>query len=174
MRILTFDLEDWYHLLDHSSTKGEDQWNRFPSRFLPNVDRILNLLDKHSIKATFFCLGWIARKYPAILKNIASLGHEIGCHSDMHQLVFEQSRSEFGKDLDVALKSLEDTIGKKVTSFRAPGFSITENTPWAFECLINAGIEIDSSIFPADRAHGGFPSFPGNGPCECSSADRAF
>lgn len=165
MRILTFDLEDWFHLLDHSSTKGEDQWNKYPSRFVPAVDLILHLLDHHSIKATFFCLGWIGKKYPEVIRKIVSLGHEIGSHSDLHQLVFEQSPSEFGKDLDSAVKSLEDSIGKKVTSFRAPGFSITEKTPWAFEYLISAGIETDSSIFPAKRAHGGFKKFPANTPC---------
>lgn len=164
LRILTFDLEDWFHLLDHSSTKSEKQWNRFPSRFPPNIDKILYLLDNHSIKATFFCLGWITRKYPEIIREIFENGHTIGCHSDMHQLVFEQSPKEFGKDLDKAMKSLEDTIGQKVKYFRAPGFSINENTAWAFEYLINAGIEIDSSVFPATRAHGGFPEFPGDSP----------
>lgn len=165
LNILTFDLEEWFHLLDHSATKNEDQWSGYPARLKSNLDRILTLLDDRSLKATFFCLGWVARKFPNELRKIVELGHSIGCHSDMHQLVFEQSEPEFRADLDHAIKSIEDIIGEKVKYYRAPGFSITEQTPWAFEILLKNGIEVDSSVFPAARAHGGYPSFPGNTPC---------
>jgi len=162
--LLTFDVEDWFHVLDHEATRNEEQWNRYPSRLKPGVEKILSLLDKHSVKATFFCLGWIARKYPEVIREIVRHGHSIGCHSDMHQLVYEQTETEFKNDLDRAIKSIEDIIGEKVRCYRAPGFSITDGTPWAFETLLHAGIEIDSSVFPARRAHGGYTSFPSGTP----------
>lgn len=164
MNILTFDIEEWFHLLDNESTKGEKQWANYESRIHNNVDRILDILDRHNIKATFFCLGWIARKYPEVVRKISNK-HEIGTHTDMHQLVYEQSPEEFNKDVEFSVKILEDITGQKVKYFRAPGFSITENEKWAFEVLVENGIEIDCSVFPAPRAHGGFPSY---GTCEPS------
>lgn len=165
MNILTFDIEEWFHILDNESTKSEKEWNNYESRIYSNVDRILNYLEQNNQKATFFCLGWIADKYPEVIKKINNSGYEIGCHSQNHQLVYEQNRNEFKKDIERSIKTLEDTIGKKVISYRAPGFSITKNEIWAFEELINLGIEIDSSVFPSERGHGGFPEFSPAQPC---------
>lgn len=164
MNILTFDIEEWFHLLDNESTKGEAQWVNYESRIHINVDRILDILDRHNTKATFFCMGWIARKYPEVIRKISER-YEIGSHTDMHQLVYEQGEKAFREDVSSSIKLLEDISGKKVKYFRAPGFSITENEKWAFEVLVENGIEIDCSVFPAPRAHGGFPSF---GTCEPS------
>lgn len=158
MNILTFDIEEWFHLLDNESTKGEAQWVNYESRIHNNVDRILDILDRHNTKATFFCMGWIARKYPEVIRKISER-YEIGSHTDMHQLVYEQGEKAFREDISSSIKLLEDISGKKVKYFRAPGFSITENEKWAFEVLVENGIEIDSSVFPAPRAHGGFPSY---------------
>ncbi|MBD3315326.1 MAG: DUF3473 domain-containing protein [Chitinivibrionales bacterium] len=159
MNILTFDIEDWFHILDNDATRTEKEWSGFSSRIRANTGRILDLLAQRGQKATFFCLGWIARNYPEIVRKIDEHGHEIGSHSSMHQLVYEQSSKRFSTDLRDSIDLLEDTIGKKVVSYRAPGFSITERTPWAFEALVDAGIEKDSSVFPAPRGHGGFPAF---------------
>lgn len=159
MNILTFDVEDWFHVLDNPATKGEKQWLQLESRIHQNMDRIINLLDKHNQKATFFSIGWIARKYPEILKQIDSFGHEIASHSDMHQLAYEFNRDEFRQDLERSVKSIEDVIGKKVRAYRAPGFSLMYKNKWVFEELIKNGIEIDCSVFPAKRAHGGFEEF---------------
>jgi polysaccharide deacetylase family protein (PEP-CTERM system associated) len=104
-------------------------------------------------------LGWIAEKYPEIVRKITALGYEIGTHTTMHQLIYEQNPKVFEQDAEHSVKTLEDIIGKKVRCFRAPGFSITEENRWAFEVLVSQGIEIDSSIFPASRAHGGFSSY---------------
>jgi polysaccharide deacetylase family protein (PEP-CTERM system associated) len=125
------------------------------------MERILGILDTVKIKATFFCLGWVAEKYPEIVREIDARGYEVGTHTAMHQLIYEQSPKVFGRDLEYSIKTLEDITGKKVRCFRAPGFSIREENKWAFEILFNQGIEIDSSIFPAPRAHGGFPSYKG-------------
>ncbi len=159
MRILTFDIEDWFHILNHNSTKTHEQWESFESRIHENTDRILTLLDEAGLKATFFCLGWVAEKYPEVIKEIDNRGFEIGSHTYMHQLLYDQSRAEFGEDLKASIQVLEDITGKKVKSFRAPGFSLTSDALWVFDELIKHGIEYDSSIFPARRSHGGISSF---------------
>ncbi len=159
MNILTFDVEDWFHVLDNPETKDEKQWIQLESRIHQNMDKIFALLEKHDQKATFFSIGWVARKYPEILKKIDSLGHEIASHSDMHQLAYEFNRKEFKQDLERSVKSIEDVIGKKVRAYRAPGFSLMHQNKWVFEELIKNGIEMDCSVFPAKRAHGGFEEF---------------
>lgn len=163
-RILTFDVEDWFHILDNASTKGQEEWKNYPSRIHQNMDKIFDILSKSDMKASFFVLGWIAEKHPDVVKEIAARGYEIGSHSTFHQLVYDQKPMDFREDLKRSINSIEDLTGKKVTMYRAPGFSITEKTQWAFEELIRAGITIDSSIFPAKRAHGGYPSYGLAGP----------
>ncbi|MBN2636112.1 MAG: polysaccharide deacetylase family protein [Prolixibacteraceae bacterium] len=123
------------------------------------MERIFNILERTNTKATFFCLGWIAETYPEVIIEIVSRDYEVGTHTRMHQLVYEQIPAWFEKDVEYSIKTLEDITGQKVKYFRAPGFSITENEKWAFEILVKHGIEVDCSIFPAPRAHGGFPSY---------------
>ena len=159
MNILTFDIEEWFHILDNESTKTINEWKNYEVRIHLNMERIFNILERTNTKATFFCLGWIAETYPGVVKEIVARGYEVGTHTRMHQLVYEQSPAEFEKDLEYSIKTLEDITGQKVKYFRAPGFSITENEKWAFEILVKHGIEVDCSIFPAPRAHGGFPSY---------------
>jgi len=159
MNILTFDIEEWFHILDNDSTKTEKEWSNYEYRLESNMDRIFDLLDRKNQKATFFVLGWVAREFPQVLKKIDSLGYEIATHSDKHQLAYEQTKDEFRKDLDFSIKSIEDIIGKKVTTYRAPGFSIKEENKWVFEELVSQGIEIDCSVFPSKRSHGGFESY---------------
>jgi polysaccharide deacetylase family protein (PEP-CTERM system associated) len=159
MNILTFDVEEWFHILDNESTKTQKEWSHFNYRIDANMDRIFQLLDKHNQKATFFCLGWVAREFPHIIKKIDALGYEIATHSDLHQLAYEQKKIEFKEDLKRSVQSIESVTGKKVITYRAPGFSIKEENKWAFEALIEEGIEVDCSIFPAKRAHGGFEQF---------------
>ena len=159
MNILTFDIEDWFHLLDHSATKSEAEWINYTPRIHQNLDRILSILEKSNTNATFFVLGWIAEKYPEIVKQLTCLGYELGSHTHLHQLVYNQGHKSFKKDVERSIKTLEDISGQKIKCFRAPGFSITEETPWVFEILTELGVEIDCSIFPVHRAHGGFPSY---------------
>jgi len=159
MNILTFDIEEWFHILDNDSTKTEREWNTYENRLLGNMERIFTLLERKKLNATFFCLGWVVRKYPHIIKEIDTLGYEIASHSDMHQLVYEQNKNEFRQDLKNSINDIEELTGKKVRAFRAPGFSIMKENKWAFEAIIENGIEIDCSVFPAKRTHGGFESF---------------
>ncbi|MFR9166180.1 MAG: polysaccharide deacetylase family protein [Dysgonomonas sp.] len=156
INILTFDIEEWYHFDIYST---EETWLKYPPRIDIYLSKVLDKLDEKQTKATFFCLGWIARTYPDILKQIMQRGHEIACHSDKHLFVREMTPESFNEDLRTALDSIENVIGKKVTSFRAPAFTISEDALWAFEILARNGIETDCSIFPSTRSFGGFPSF---------------
>lgn len=172
MKILTFDFEDWFHILDNSATESPDLWNNFPSRAEAGLERILELLSRHDLRGTFFVLGWMADKYPNLVRKIAASGHHIGSHSYSHQLVYSQSRDAFKEDVYRSKLVLEALIGEPVKAYRAPGFSITGKNLWAFEELVNLGFEIDCSVFPAGRAHGGMPFFEERVPCISSQFDK--
>lgn len=169
LRILTFDLEDWYHILDHPQTRDPEQWERFESRVERNTDRLLDLLQRHGQRATFFCLGWVAEKFPALIRRVAD-HHTIACHTYAHQLAYEQTPMMFRQDALRAKGLLEDITGRPVDLFRAAGFSVGPATPWFFEELIACGFRADSSIFPMRRGHGGYPGFPFDVPCRIASA----
>ncbi|MFC4922179.1 MULTISPECIES: polysaccharide deacetylase family protein [Bradyrhizobium] len=156
---MTFDIEDWFHLLEHEETANEHQWSRFESRIQRNTDQILECLAEADVKATFFCLGWIGRNHPQVIKAIHQAGHEIGSHSDKHSLVYRLTPSQFQEDLLRSIRSLEDITGQRIRAYRSPGFSITANSTWAFSLLAENGIEWDSSIFASKHSHGGLPSF---------------
>ena len=159
MNILTFDIEEWFHLLDFDATRTEDKWGSYEVRIHENMERIFNILDETDTKATFFIIGWIAKTYPEVVKKIAEK-YEIGSHTMTHQLVWQQSPEEFKQDVDSSIKLLQDITGKPVKYFRAPGYSIRESEAYAFDTLAELGIEIDCSVFPAAHAHGGMPQFP--------------
>ena len=156
MNILSFDIEEWFHCDFISS---DENWGNREVRIYKNTDFILDTLAKYNRKGTFFILGWIAEKHPEIVKKIYNAGHEIGCHSMRHELVHRLTPEEFKEDTRKALDVIEQVIGEKVYIYRAPAFSITENTPWAFETLHEFGITHDASIFPSKHDYGGFPSF---------------
>jgi polysaccharide deacetylase family protein (PEP-CTERM system associated) len=156
VNILTFDIEDWFHC-DFISDKSS--WAKYETRIHNSVDLILQHLTDQHLKGTFLILGWIAEKHPEIVKKIIDLGHEVGCHSYYHELVFKMTPQEFFNDTECAIKRLEDITGEKVIIYRAPAFSITEKIPWAFEVLAELGIQYDCSIFPSAHDYGGFPSF---------------
>lgn len=158
MNILTFDVEEWFHLLDNDSTRSEEQWKNYEVRIHHNMERIFRILEDTNTKATFFIIGWVAKTYPELVKKIADK-YEIGSHTMNHQLVWQQTSEEFRQDVDSSVKFLQDLTGKPIKYFRAPGFSIRESESWAFEILHDLGIEIDCSVFPAHHAHGGFPSY---------------
>jgi len=160
MNILTFDTEEWYIEKEYFGNRSE-KYQVF-DRYLKSI---LDILEEKDLKATFFCLGKLAVCFPEVVMSIAEKGHEIGCHSDGHFWLNTLSRKEVMRDTEIAIKSLEDLIGKKVLSYRAPAFSIGEKNKWALEVLAECGIERDASIYPALRDFGGFAGFPSNGPC---------
>ena len=159
MNILTFDIEEWFHLLDFDATRTEDKWNSYEVRIHENMERIFNILEETDTKATFFIIGWIARTYPEVVKKIAEK-YEVGSHTMTHQLVWQQSPEAFRQDVESSIKLLQDITGKPVKYFRAPGYSIRESEAYAFDTLAELGVEIDCSVFPATHAHGGMPQFP--------------
>lgn len=165
MRILTVDVEDWFHILDNPETMSERNWAQFPSRLEEGIGRLLNLFDFHNQRATFFILGYIARKHPEVVQEIVRRGHEVGTHSDMHQLVYDQKPDDFEADLVASMEAIVAAGGSPPRAYRAPGFSITSSASWAFDVIARNGIEVDSSVFPMPRAHGGLPGFPEVGPC---------
>lgn len=158
MNILTFDIEEWFHLLDFDATRGEEQWKNYEMRIHENIERLFRVLEDTNTNATFFIIGWVAKTYPDLVRRIAEK-YQIGSHTMSHQLVWQQSRKEFCEDVSASIKLLEDITGKKVECFRAPGFSIRESEAWAFETLYDLGIRYDSSVFPAPASHGGMPSY---------------
>lgn len=161
MKILTFDIEDWYNV---DFITEDFNWDKYEVRIYKGVDRILERLEKNNIKASFFCLGWLAEKHPDVIKRIDSMGHHIGCHSYQHQLSFRFTPEEFRSDTEKAKKLIEDVIGKEINAFRAPGFSITKNNLWALDILIQLGFTYDCSLFPADHDYGGYPDYGVVGP----------
>lgn len=154
MNIITFDIEEWY--IEKMYQGNRDYKYQEFDRILKGV---LDLLDESNIKATFFCLGKLAIEFPSVVKLINSKGHDIGCHSDKHQWLTKLSYNETLQDTKIALDSIEQCVGRKIISYRAPAFSICESNKWAFEVLNKCGIKYDASIFPAFRDFGGFPSF---------------
>ena len=158
MNVLTFDIEEWFHLLDFDATRTENEWSKYEVRIHKNVDRILNILDETDTRATFFIIGWVAKTYPEVVRKIAEK-YQIGTHTMSHQLVWQQSQQEFRQDVESSIKLLQDITGQQVDCFRAPGFSIRESEAWAFNILAELGIQYDCSVFPAHHAHGGMPSY---------------
>ncbi len=154
MNILTFDIEEWFIEKEFDGNRVEKY-----SEFDAYLDKILFLLDEQSLKVTFFCVGKMANEFPEVIKKITAEGHEIGCHSNVHTWLNKMTREDALEDTRVAIDSLEQLIGKKILSYRAPAFSIGEDNKWAFEVLAECGIERDASIFPATRDFGGFSSF---------------
>jgi polysaccharide deacetylase family protein (PEP-CTERM system associated) len=155
--ILTFDVEDWFHILEIGTNRD---WGTYPSRVFANTRKILNCLAVSHIKATFFILGWIAERFPRLVSEIDAAGHEIASHGYWHQLVYRQEPEEFRSDLRRSIGILETITGKKVLGYRAASFSITEQTPWVFQILAEEGCKYDSSIFPAKRLYGGLARAP--------------
>ena len=158
MNILTFDVEEWFHLLDNDSTRSAAEWGRYPVRIYKTMERIFRILDDTHTRATFFVIGWIARTYPDLVRRIAER-YEVGSHTMNHQLVWQQDRAAFREDVASSVRLLEDITGRRVRCFRAPGFSIRASEAWAFEVIRECGIEIDCSVFPARHAHGGIPCY---------------
>ena len=157
---LSFDIEEWFHILNLPTMPQPDQWESLPQTVVSNTESLLEILEAKNVRATFFILGWIARRHPSLVERIHAAGHEIGCHGDMHDLCYEQGPERFEEDLRRARDTLGNLLGIPILGYRAPGFSILAETPWAFEIIDRLGFVYDSSIFPASRQHGGDAGAP--------------
>jgi polysaccharide deacetylase family protein (PEP-CTERM system associated) len=157
---LTFDIEEYFHAEAFARVLRPEEWPSLTSRVVPTTERLLDILDYADAHATFFVLGWVAERYPALVKDIAARGHEIACHGYGHQMIQRQSRLEFAKDVQRAKTAIEDAAGVSVVGFRAPTFSVTRETLWSLEVLWESGFLYDSSIFPITHDRYGIPDAP--------------
>jgi len=151
----TVDLEDWYHGIPiDGGRKGAAE-----RRLQVGTDRLLELLDRHQAKATFFCLSPTAREHAQIVRRLVETGHEVGSHGESHDLVYEMTRERFREETRRSIQELEDCCGRRVRSYRAAYFSITRRSLWALEVLAETGIAFDSSIFPVRNWRYGIPGY---------------
>jgi len=153
--IFSVDVEDWFHILDISSTPDIAEWDYLPSLIEKNFMRLLDIFSSKEVNVTCFFLGWIAEKYPGLVKKADARGHEIASHGYSHKLVYELAPKEFLADAIKSKSIIENTVGHPILGYRAAGFSVTGATPWFFDKVMEAGYHYDSSIFPASRGHGG-------------------
>lgn len=155
--MMTIDLEDWNQLIYRKLTGGLVPPN---ITMLAQTARLLEFLDLHKIKATFFVLGLAAEKFPGLIKEIHAQGHEIASHGFSHRLVSQLGKEEFRRDVEKSIRLLEDLTGEEIIGFRSPEFSINKETFWALDVLAGLGIKYDSSIFPILHRRYGYPGFP--------------
>lgn len=157
---LTIDVEDYFQVSAFAPYIPREQWDSRACRVERNVERILQMLDGHSKKATFFTLGWIAERYPQLVRRIVESGHELASHGYRHERASDLSEAAFFADIESAKKLLEDLSGHEVKGYRAPSFSIGQSNLWAFDCLERAGYRYSSSIYPIRHDHYGMPDAP--------------
>jgi polysaccharide deacetylase family protein (PEP-CTERM system associated) len=156
---LSVDVEEHFHATEVQATLGPSDWGALPSRVADQTMRVLDLLARHGTKATFFVLGWVAERRPALVREIAAAGHEIGCHSYAHRLVYDLGPAAFRDDTRRAVAAIADAAGLRPAIYRAPSYSITCASLWALEVLVECGFHCDSSIFPIAHDRYGIPGF---------------
>lgn len=160
VNILSIDVEDYFHPSELESAAPRDTWSRHTPRVAESTKRILDLLARYDTRATFFVLGWVAEREPALLRDITAAGHEIGCHSHFHRLIYRMTPAEFREDTLRAVAAIGDACGLRPTAYRAPSYSITRDSTWAFDVLAGCGFTHDSSVYPIRHDRYGIPGFP--------------
>ena len=154
------DVEDYFHVEAFSKDVPRDAWPSYPSRVVRNTASLLDLLDRYHVRGTFFVLGWVAQREPALVREIRERGHEVGCHSLLHRLVYRLTPDEFREDTKAAKEAIEAAAGCEVAGYRAPTFSITPKSLWAVDVLAECGFRFDSSIYPIHHDNYGMPGSP--------------
>jgi polysaccharide deacetylase family protein (PEP-CTERM system associated) len=157
---LSVDVEDWFQVGAFETVIARSDWDKLECRAERNTDAVLALFDDAGVKGTFFTLGWVAERYPALMRRVVDAGHEIASHGYAHDRVFTFTPDQFAADIDRARKLIEDTSGEKVTGYRAPSFSIDARTPWAHEILAEKGYIYSSSVAPVKHDHYGWAEAP--------------
>ena len=157
---LTIDVEDYFQVSAFAPHIKRSEWNTRECRIERNVTRILEMLSHDQTKATFFTLGWIAERYPQLIRQIADQGHEIASHGYGHERASDLTEDAFFSDIHRAKVILEDLCGSEVKGYRAPSFSIGAGNLWAFDCLARAGYRYSSSVYPIRHDHYGMPDSP--------------
>jgi polysaccharide deacetylase family protein (PEP-CTERM system associated) len=156
---LTVDVEEYFHPAEVQRLGSTNLWPSLQSRVEWEVDRVLELLDQHSVSATFFILGWVAERKPQVVRRILAQGHEIGCHSYAHELVYRMTPAQFRQDTLRAVAAIQNAAGVRPLAYRAPSYSITNRSLWALEILAECGFVYDSSIVPIPHDRYGIPGF---------------
>jgi len=154
---ITVDVEEYFHATEAQNALGQTDWASLPSRIQQQVHTTLDLFQRRNVKATFFILGWVAERFPTLVREIAGAGHEIACHSYAHRLVYELSPAEFRADTLRAITAIQDACGISPAIYRAPSYSITQKSLWALEILVECGFSYDSSIVPISHDRYGIP-----------------
>lgn len=157
---MSIDVEDYFQVSAFSSCIDRADWAKIPCRIESNVERILTVLNEGNIKATFFTLGWIAERYPKLIKKIVDEGHELASHGYEHRRASDQNAPDFYNDIVSSKKILEDIAGQAVLGYRAPSFSIGSQNLWALDLLFKSGYQYSSSIYPIHHDHYGMPNAP--------------
>lgn len=157
---LTIDVEEYFHPTEVRRFVDPQEWTGLPSRVEQQTERILELLRGKNTKATFFVLGWVAKRHPKLLRSLVDEGHEIGCHSYAHELVYRLTPDGFRQDTMEAVSAIADAVGKRPRIYRAPSYSITAESLWALEILAECGFTHDSSIYPISHDRYGMPGTP--------------
>jgi polysaccharide deacetylase family protein (PEP-CTERM system associated) len=157
---LSFDVEDYFHAHAFSGIVRFEEWPSFEGRVVTNTRYLLDLLDEFRVSATFFILGWVAERHPALVREIAERGHEVGCHGYAHRLIYAMTPAEFHRDTQRARAAIEDATGAPILGYRAPTFSIIRESLWALDILYGEGFRYDSSIFPIVHDRYGIPNAP--------------
>ena len=157
---LSIDIEDWFQVGAFENTIDPADWDSLTHRVEPNTDAVIDLFAENGVSATFFTLGWVAQRYPALIRRIVDAGHEVASHGWAHARVFTLTAEEFAADIDRAKKALEDASGQAVTGYRAPSFSIDQRTPFAHQILAEKGYRYSSSVAPLKHDHYGWPDAP--------------
>jgi polysaccharide deacetylase family protein (PEP-CTERM system associated) len=157
---MTVDVEDYFQVSAFERVVARERWDGFESRVCRNTERLLALFASGGVTATFFVLGWVAERFPGLVRRIAEAGHELGSHGYAHRLVYEMTPREFGDDLHRARIAIEAAAGAPVMGYRAPSFSITRRSLWAFDQLIAEGFAYDASVYPIHHDRYGIPDAP--------------
>jgi len=157
---LSVDVEDWFQVGAFENVIERGDWDGIATRVESNIDRILDLFAEAGVSATFFTLGWIAKRHPHMIRRIADAGHEVASHGYDHARVFTFDRKGFADDIRLARDILQDCSGQRISGYRAPSFSIDARTPWAFEELAEQGYAYSSSVAPVAHDHYGWPEAP--------------
>lgn len=160
LNALTIDVEDYYHVSGFEHVAPRDRWPTFEPRIARSTQTLLDLLAGRGVRATFFILGWVAEREPRLVRAIRNAGHEVGCHSHWHRLVYRQTPSAFRDDLRRSRDVLQQILGERVRSYRAPSFSVTRESLWALDVLLEEGFLYDSSMYPTYHDRYGIPEAP--------------
>jgi polysaccharide deacetylase family protein (PEP-CTERM system associated) len=160
LNALTVDVEEYFQVSGFEGHVARSQWDRLESRVVAGTRRVLEILGKAGVRGTFFVLGWVAERHPRLVRTIRRCGHEVGSHGYEHRLIYDQTPRQFRGDVRLARDILQDILGEAVTMYRAPSFSITRNSLWALDVLIEEGFTFDSSVYPTRHDRYGLPGAP--------------